>query len=220
MRKVLAFGVLFGLMAFIASDANAQRFGFGGGGNLILLQNKGVQGELKLTDDQKDKLKATADEFGPKMFEIFQKGKDLSKEDREAKIKEIQDAANKEVKTILKAEQMKRLTQISRQQDVLRTLTTDEDVTKALKFSDEQKEKLKGISDDVRKDMQELFQGFKKDGGTDFTEMQSKMTALRKEGKEKALKVLTDEQKTTWKELTGDPFEVKFDGFGKKKKDD
>ena len=32
------------------------------------------------------------------------------------------------------------------------------------------------------------------------------MTAIRKEAKEKALKVLTDDQKTTWKDLAGEPY--------------
>jgi hypothetical protein len=38
-----------------------------------------------------------------------------------------------------------------------------------------------------------------------------KMTALRKERLDKALATLTDDQKKTWKELTGEPYEVKFE---------
>src|SRR5262249_3970502 len=139
-------------------------------------------------------------------------------EERQTKLKELQEAGTKEVNAILKPEQTKRLTQISRQQDVLRTLTTDEEAGKALKLSDEQKEKLKGINDDITKDMRELFKSGMKGN---FQEMQEKMAALRKEGKDKALKVLSDDQTKAWKDLVGEPFEVKFEfNFGKKKKID
>ena len=37
------------------------------------------------------------------------------------------------------------------------------------------------------------------------------MMTLRKEKQEAALKVLTDDQKKSYKELTGEPFEMKFE---------
>jgi hypothetical protein len=47
------------------------------------------------------------------------------------------------------------------------------------------------------------------------------MQGLNKEAAEKAADVLTSEQKTKWKEITGEPFTVQR-GFGppKQKKDD
>ena len=38
-----------------------------------------------------------------------------------------------------------------------------------------------------------------------------KMADLRKKGNEKAMALLSDAQKTSWKELTGDPFEIKLE---------
>ena len=38
-----------------------------------------------------------------------------------------------------------------------------------------------------------------------------KMTELRKKGNDKAMAVLTDSQKSSWNELIGEPFEVKFE---------
>ena len=35
---------------------------------------------------------------------------------------------------------------------------------------------------------------------------------------DKALAVLKDDQKKEWKELTGEPFQLQFQGFGKNKK--
>ncbi len=36
------------------------------------------------------------------------------------------------------------------------------------------------------------------------------MTTIRKESMDKALAVLSSDQKETWKDLTGEPFEVQF----------
>ena len=38
-----------------------------------------------------------------------------------------------------------------------------------------------------------------------------KIADLRKQATEKAVAVLTDEQKKSWKDLIGEPFEVKFE---------
>lgn len=38
-----------------------------------------------------------------------------------------------------------------------------------------------------------------------------KLQALRKEALEKVVASLTDDQKKSWKELTGEPFEIKFE---------
>ena len=63
MRKMFGLFVIGGLIAVVASDSNAQRpgggIGFGGGGFGLLL-NKGVQEELKITDEQKEKITAAS----------------------------------------------------------------------------------------------------------------------------------------------------------------
>jgi Spy/CpxP family protein refolding chaperone len=219
MRKLFGLMVVGGLIAFVASDSNAQRpggfGGFGGGGGLTLLANKGVQEELKITDEQKEKITAAAKEFG------FGGGgfkKDQTKEDREKARKEREEKTKKFIADTLKPEQAKRLKEIERQQNPATTLTTDEDVMKAVALTDDQKAKIKGLIEDNAKEMPKF-------GGkdTNFKEMQEKITALRKELKEKTLKVLTEDQTKKWTELTGAAFEVKFEGFGggiRKKKDD
>lgn len=92
---------------------------------------------------------------------------------------------------------------------------------KALNLTDDQKDSLKVINEDLRKDMQELMPrgGFGRrggggGGGGDFQANMKKMTALRKEAMEKALATLKDDQKAKWKEMTGSPFEIQFGGFG------
>jgi Spy/CpxP family protein refolding chaperone len=228
MRKLFGLLVVGGLIAFVATDSNAQRpgggFGFGGGGltGFTLLSNKGVQEEIKITEEQTGKIKTASEEIRKKYpggFGGFGKKTDtppMSKEEREKVAKERTEATNKAIAEILTAEQAKRFKQIERQQNVTTVLTNDEEVIKALAITDDQKAKIKGLIEDNAKEMPK----FSKD--SNFKELQEKITALRKELKEKTLKVLTEEQTKKWTELTGAAFEVKLEGFGgnRKKKDD
>jgi Spy/CpxP family protein refolding chaperone len=227
MRKMFGLLVIGGLIAVVASDSNAQRPGGGGFGGaaftgIALLSNKGVQEELKITEEQTTKITTAREEiqkkypggFGGGMGKKKTDTPQLTKEEREKMAKERTEATNKVINEILTADQAKRFKQIERQQDVVATLTTDEDAGKEFKLSDEQKEKIKGIVEDNRKEMPK----FSKD--VDFKEFQEKAANLRKELKEKTLKVLTDEQMKTWKTLTGAEFTVRFEGFVRKKKDD
>ena len=43
--------------------------------------------------------------------------------------------------------------------------------------------------------------------------MMKAMTEMRKETSEKAVGVLTSEQKAIWKEMTGEPFEIKMEAM-------
>lgn len=119
--------------------------------------------------------------------------------------KEFNDDATKALGEVLKPEQVKRLKQIELQQRGSRAFV-DEEVQKALKLTDEQKEKIKGIAEESGKQMRELFGG----GQGNREEAFKKMQSLRKETNDKVQAVLSDDQKKAWKELTGEPFEVRF----------
>ena len=75
-----------------------------------------------------------------------------------------------------------------------------------LKLTNEQKEKVKTINQEAGEKMRDLFQG----GFSEETA--KKMAELRKETMDKATGVLSDDQKKTWKEMTGKPFEFRFGG--------
>src|SRR4029077_6156518 len=77
----------------------------------------------------------------------------------------------------------------------------DAKVAEDLKLTDDQKSKIKTVLDDLDKESRSLFQP-----GGDRDEMRKKMTELRKTSLEKATAILTDEQKSKWKEMTGAPF--------------
>jgi Spy/CpxP family protein refolding chaperone len=183
-----------------------QRQGGGFGGPLVL--NPSVQKELKLTDEQVSKVKDALAKVRENHKDDLAKLKDLSKEERREQggkvFRAINEESNKAIAKVLDAKQSKRLKQIELQVSGFRAFNAPE-VQKSLKLTDEQKDKLKTITEDANKQTRELFQG----GFNEET--QKKLAELRKETQGKALGVLTAEQKKTWKEMTGEPFEIKFE---------
>jgi hypothetical protein len=207
MRGLCKFGLTLGLAAFIIGPALAQRGqGMGGGGILGMLMNKSVQDELKLDKDQLDKGKEAIQKFREDNKDDLEKLRDMNlpREDRVELSRKIGKASEKLAAEILKPDQVKRLNQIRMQQEGVGALVNPETV-KALKLSDKQKDDLKTIGEDLQKEMREAFQS----AGDDRQELMKKMTALRKDKMDAALKVLTDDQKKAFKELVGAPFEMK-----------
>jgi hypothetical protein len=237
-----------GLVAALASTASAQRQrggqgrggfggGFGGGGVGFLISNEAVQKELKLDKDQVDKATEEVKKVREKHADDFTKLRDVPQEERRAKMqeltKEVNDETLKGVSEVLKPEQLTRLKQIELQRASFAAFSRA-DVQEALKLTTEQKEKVKTISDEANKDIQTLRgaggQGRGQGGGAGgaggrgrgqggFGANNEKVTALRKETNEKLVALLNDDQKKTWKGMTGDAFEVPFTRPAPKKDD-
>lgn len=177
------------------------RGGPGGGGMMRLIVNPAVQDEIKLTDDQKDKLATWYEGFNEKIEEKS-KGIERNRENF-AKLMairtEVSENAEKELKDVLKPDQIKRIKQIEFQMMGTRALQ-NEDVQKELGITDEQKEKFTKIGEESREAFRDVFSG----GRPDREKMQEMMA---KQG-EKYQEVLTSSQKTKWKEMTGEAFDV------------
>jgi Spy/CpxP family protein refolding chaperone len=229
MRRLFKTTFILGLVLILAGPALAQRGqggggrgGFGGPG--MLIQNQSVQKELKLTDDQIQKIKDATTSINEK-----HKGErdavrslqgDEQREKRQELGKKIASETNEALAGILKPEQSKRLKEITLQRDGPRAFNSEE-VQKALKLTDEQNDKIKTINEDAAKDMRELAppggrRGAGGGGGgvvdqSVFKEFMTKAAALNKETMDKISSVLTDDQKKAWKDMTGQPFEIKFE---------
>src|SRR5262249_42296862 len=165
---------------------------------------KSVQDELKLTEDQTK----TVAEASRKQMTARQSLRDLEGAEREKKTQELNKEAEKVVADTLKPEQAKRLKQISLQQQGAQAFNNPE-IAKELNITDEQKQKIKTIQEDAMKEMRTLFQP-----GGDRTEAMKKIQELNKATNDKVMGVLTADQKTKWKEMTGEPFkgEIRFGG--------
>ena len=205
-RSILALGAV----ALMALPASAQRGGGFFGGPAALLTNKGVQKELKLDDAQVQKVEAIAQDARDKMTGLRDKLQDVAKEDRREKMTQYMSEINADVKKslagVLKPDQLKRYEQIdlqNRRADAF----ADPEVQRKLNLTAEQKDKIRGIQEESRGQMREIFQSFQNDREGAMKRMQE----LRKETFDKAANVLTSEQKATWKEMAGEPYEVKLE---------
>jgi Spy/CpxP family protein refolding chaperone len=188
---------------------------FGGLGGLdMLLQNGGVQKELGLKDDQRSKVKEVIHDIRVKHREDWEKLRDLSQEERREKlpglIKLVSDDTTKNLAEVLNPAQLKRLKQIKWQNDGLRAFSEAE-VNKFLKLTDSQREKIQAVNEEARQEFAAIFQGGDAPGGGNYQDAMKKVTALRKDTLAKGVAVLTPEQKKTWKDLIGNPFEVTFE---------
>ena len=237
MKTLACFILTMGLAALTASPSFAQRqpggqgrggFGAGGqGGVANLIRNEAVQKELKMDKDQTDKATEAVKKVSDKHADEFTKLRDLAQEERRTKTTELTKIVSEETLValgeVLKPEQMKRLKQIELQRAGIVAFTRP-DVEKALAFNDEQKGKVKTIADESATKMRELMgaggpggaRGARGAGGAGgaggaragAAPDQAKIAALRKEMSEKVMLVLNDDQKKTWKDMTGDAFEM------------
>jgi hypothetical protein len=242
-KVVIALLLAGGMLAVVQAQPGRGFGGFGGVAGLV--RNKAVQEDLKMTDEQVTKVGEWAKEFGPKSMEIMKdkgveiggkggKGGGFAKltpeqmEKMAAANAEISKVAYKELGDVLKKEQVERLKQIDRQNMGVNAFTNDE-VVDALKLTDSQKTSVKGLTGDFGKDSAEIRSeaGFGKGGGggkgafdpEKMAEMNKKIQKAQKEYTAKAVDLLTDDQKKTWKTLTGEAFDLTKlqGGFGKKK---
>jgi RNA polymerase sigma factor (sigma-70 family) len=211
--------------------------GFGGGSSfasckLAPLTHPAVRRELKLSTIQLKKLKKLRADQQKGMRRLFSSLRpDTFFKEPDAlqkKWAELAREAEQAVAKILTAKQQKRLEEISLQQRGGFALT-DPKVAEALKLTREQQQQIQTIQAGLAKEVQQL--GLKQmkrfmelgknpfDVGKAFDKMRKNQKAFQKLAKEveklsqaaseKLLGVLTKEQKTKWKELTGKPFHWK-----------
>ena len=202
-----------GLVGLMAAPAMAQgRGGFGGGfgGPGMLLSNKGVQQELKVSDEQAKKLDTLAEETRSKSRENMAKLKDATKDERQEKMRtlgaETNAEVNKSLVEILKPEQIQRFHQIQTQAAGVNAFSTPH-VQKALSLTDDQKTKIHAINEETMQAAREA----RTSAGDDREAAMKKVTELRKDALSKVTALLTDDQKASWTKLIGDPYEVKFE---------
>jgi len=200
--------------------------GFGGGSALGLLRLEQVRKELELVDDQVAKLNQLAEKLRSEMRERFSGLRDLSPEERRAKMQELGQELRKrneeleaEVKKILLPHQLTRLEEIRLQLMGLRALD-DPKVAEALGITEEQKAKMQQIREQAREKMRSLFEQMR--GMRDLTEEEraAKREELRKQFQEarqgvekKILDVLSDEQKETFEKMKGEPFKLDLEAL-------
>jgi Spy/CpxP family protein refolding chaperone len=171
-----------------------------------------VQKELKVTDEQKEKLTALREEGGGQRRGQGGGGGEggnrrgrgeAPSEEQMAEFRKRSEEQNKKVEAILTADQNKRLKEIVLQTRGAGALR-DEQVAKSLGLTEDQVAALKTIGEESDKRMGEIRQS----GGDDREARQKKMEELRADTEAESLAVLSDEQKTKFTEMKGAKFEL------------
>jgi hypothetical protein len=175
--------------------------GFAGGpmaDSFGMLSNPSVQKDLQLVDEQVQQIDEINREFGEKIREKLEEGRDDSGKMQfgpgsgiDELFAELREEQQTRINSILLPAQQVRLKQVSRQMHakhmgtakaILNGLASD------LEITDEQRKKIKVKSTELQRDME------------------AKIAKLRAEAKEHLLQELTSEQRKKLKELLGDEF--------------
>jgi len=209
MRFFGKLGLTLGALALLVSPAWAQGRGGFGGGAAGFLMAPNVQKDLKLTDAQVGKVQDALREIREKHQGDYSALRDASPDVRWAKMATLNETVSDEVKKALSfsAEQSKRYDQISLQARGLQAFASAS-VDERLKLTSDQKSKIREIVDATRSS----FAGaVNKDASEQVrTEARNKRAATQKENMTKVQALLTDDQKNTWKEMTGEPIEIRY----------
>ncbi len=208
MRNVCASLLTAGLVVLVASPAFAQPPARGmrpAPTAASLLRQDKVKTELKLTDDEKEKIAKITDKYKDDLAAA------RSSQDRD-KTRELTKSMNadmeKALPTILNADQTKRLDQLVVQASGFDAFSKDS-VKSALKLTDKQEKEIADQKEQVQKDAADLM----KDVGTDRQkrrEAMQKVQTLRTDAMDKIVNGFTADQKKAWEGLTGAKFTFDF----------
>jgi hypothetical protein len=175
-----------------------------------LLSLEQVQKELKLTEDQLAKATAIGEKLRTEMREQFAGLRDIQDvQERRAKMTELGDQfdekARGQLRELLSREQMMRLFQIRTQARGAVWALNNTRVAERLKLTDEQKKKAAELQ---KATQDKMFEAFSQMGDLSQEERREKFTKMRSEAEEKALALLTAEQKEAFEKMKGAKLEL------------
>jgi hypothetical protein len=162
---------------------------------VMLLRQQSVQKELKLSDDEIEKIH----NYCAKQWEKAQEVSKLSEKEQEKKFTEMTKENEHFVATTLTKEQAKRLHQITLQVAGLLCLSRN-DIASKLKLTEAQKKELPKIHIEARQEVEDLIHA------TSKQQKREKLSEIRKINNKRLMELLTDEQEVAWKEMIGEPF--------------
>ncbi len=167
----------------------------------ILLHEPVVADELQLTPTQRKSFRKLLDGLDLRSFPL----RNQSAADAEAGMAKIYAEVTDQLKILLQPAQYRRLNEIVRWRIGIASLLRD-DVAVRMRYSETQRKRIKEILDDTQTAVTAIEQQVNQ--GEPREPLQKKFDALKKEEQAQLTKLLKPEQRTTWKELLGKPFDV------------
>jgi Spy/CpxP family protein refolding chaperone len=197
-----------------APGGNGERMGIplsGPGVEMLgILRQEKFKKEFNLTAEQTSKLAEAEKDLQTNFRNKLSDAKPTSREEAQRVLKEISGQLQAEllaqIKEILQPEQMKRLKEI-RLQVIGVSVLLDPEVAGALDLTDEQKSQIRDVIADGRKAVKELTGGDQQlspeERQKNAIENQDKIKEVVKTHDEKAMEVLTAEQRERLKKMSG-----------------
>ncbi len=175
------------------------------GGSFLVSRDK-VQDELKLTDEQKEKLEQHLRDLLPDVVRFFENIHDLKPEERKKELQAYRPKARQKLAALLKEtlseDQRKRLRQLDLQREGLR----NGEIWKDLQVTDKQRKQFMPMMQQAQKESQMLMEELHQSGK--LKEIQPKVIKVRDDLEAKLEALLTDAQKKQWREMIGKPMNM------------
>ncbi len=198
---ILAAAFLSVALTATAQDHRDNRWADRSQSSFDLLRRDRVKQELKLTDEQKEKLSKVVVDERAKMRPLFSGSRGKTQDERRefwtkvrGEMRKVRDASMAKINKVLQPEQQARLEQITLQVQIRRSGAASPSairaVAKALGLTDEERQKLVAGAEAIRKRLAE------------------KMEAANKQAADELIGMLTDEQRRELKKLTGEEFHL------------
>jgi hypothetical protein len=166
-----------------------------------------VQNELKLSDEQREKLEKRLQETVPNAMQLFQKLGGRKPEERERELQSYRARAQENLITFLnetlKREQFKRLRQVMLQREGLFALG-DAQIMKEMGITDRQRQQFVSAVQEMQNKIQPLIQAAESGGRPE--EIRPRVMRIRKEHEGRIEALLTSTQQKQWKTMLGKPF--------------
>lgn len=178
------------------------------GSSFLVFRDK-VQGELKVTKEQKEKLEQHLRKLLPDARQLLQKSKRVKPGEREKYNQQTHAEMAAVLKETLNEGQRTRLRQLEVQRE---GLFGDGENLKELQVTDEQRKQFAAPIQETQKKTATLMEEIPKGANPD--EVRPKVLKLRLDLERELEALLTDAQKIQWKEMLGQPVDlgVLFDG--------
>jgi hypothetical protein len=177
----------------------------------VLVFREKVQEELKLTNEQKEKLDQHLQELLPDAMQFFQKLDGVKREERQKEFNAYRPKVQQKLAAVLKEtltkDQNKRLRQLELQREgALALWHGAPEIRKDLQITEEQRKQFMPVVQEMQKKIVPLIE--EAESGGDPLEIRPKIMKIRKEHEAKLEALLTDAQKQQWKDMLGTPLNL------------
>ncbi len=174
------------------------------GGPFVVSRDR-VQVELRLTEEQKEKLNQNLLELLPEAVRFFQRMEGLNGEERERRFRAYRHKARENLAAVLKEtldkDQRGRLRQLELQREGLR----DGETWELLHLEEDQRKQFMGLIMGAHQKIQPLLEEARKTGNV--KDVQGKVIKIRDDLEADLHAKLTDAQKSQWKAMLGKPMD-------------